>query len=460
MGKDIAHRRTEVKFGVRKDPARNNAWLVKPSLKAFPELKAKVPKNIIFVIDISSSMSDRLPLVKNAIHAILDQLKEPDTFSAVTFSTEAQTLIPYSLANASSVSAAKNSINGMTVQASTNFHAAFSIVIANKHVIKPETSTIIFLTDGDDTCNNSIIPKQLVDLFGHFHTLPRIVPIGIKLNGHRFLSDLAALANRGSPAIYINEDNQEVYLQAFQAAFNLAKEGSKTAIQLEMTLEAKSADSYTRTEYKRNLNRLMFDGETECSEEFVFDSPVPPKTCQVRFICDGIRLHGQHQLTDQESSNVTNAPVSIPVTALKWKNDKMGSWLACFLEIGIGISLIVGSAALAMLLPYSLLVVLAISIPVALVGLGLFALGTHDLLRKTIFLPTVGDYSQPPPDESSNSINSPAQAQHYPAPLTVRQAPTKSLLKYPNYPSPLAPRLIPVSHSHPSSSSSKTCTLL
>ncbi|MGW2176496.1 YfbK domain-containing protein [Streptomyces sp. NPDC001732] len=90
-------------FAVNMDgarPAAKNAdWsLVRVGLatRAAPSRDARPPAALTFVVDISGSMAEpgRLDLVKRSLRILTDELRDDDSISLVTFSDEAETLLP------------------------------------------------------------------------------------------------------------------------------------------------------------------------------------------------------------------------------------------------------------------------------------------------------------------------------------------------------------------------------
>jgi hypothetical protein len=406
MPKNIAHRPIEIRLDTRKDP-NYNVWYVKPSLTVFREPKKKFTKNIIFVIDISGSMSsnNRLESVKVAIKNILDKLNDKDTFSAVTFSNEASVLINHCHATATNISTAKTAIESMSIQSNTNFFSAFTEINNKSLMEQPQDTTIIFLTDGANS--TALEASTLVNLVTKNGQIPRIVPVGIALavrdSGYNFLCELASLGNRGTPAIFINDGNQEVYNQAFQDAFNLAQERSTTPAQLEVMIEAQGPISITRVEQKIVLDNIAYDGQSVCGREFIFDSPVQPKVCEFRFTCDDVSLQGKHEFSTSEISKFTETPKSFLMSNFKWKDHRISRWLLSSAEIGSGLLLMAASVTLLMMFPLALmtLTTLAAMTLSALIGAGLFTHGVNGIVKKTCCLPTVEDYPRESPDQES-----------------------------------------------------------
>ncbi|NWW84089.1 ITIH3 inhibitor, partial [Rhynochetos jubatus] len=117
----------------------------------------KLPKNVIFVIDISGSMSGReIEQTREALLKILDDIKEDDFFNFILFGSEVhtwkETLIK---ATPENLDEARKFVRGIDTEGMTNLHGGImrGIDMLNaahegKLVPKRSASIIIMLTDG------------------------------------------------------------------------------------------------------------------------------------------------------------------------------------------------------------------------------------------------------------------------------------------------------------------------
>ncbi|XP_045847722.1 inter-alpha-trypsin inhibitor heavy chain H4 isoform X3 [Meles meles] len=125
-----------------------------------PEGLPTIPKNVIFVIDKSGSMSGRkIQQTREALIKILEDLSPNDQFNLVSFSGDAAqwkpSLVP---ASAENVNQARSYATGIQAQGGTNINGAMLMAVqlldsANQQELLPEgsVSLIILLTDGDPT---------------------------------------------------------------------------------------------------------------------------------------------------------------------------------------------------------------------------------------------------------------------------------------------------------------------
>ncbi|XP_064131255.1 inter-alpha-trypsin inhibitor heavy chain H4 [Loxodonta africana] len=125
-----------------------------------PEGLPTMPKNVVFVIDKSGSMSGRkIQQTREALIKILDDLRPNDQFNLVVFSKEATqwkpSLVP---ASAQNVKEAKSYAASIQALGGTNINDAMMMAVklldsSNKEELLPagSVSLIILLTDGDPT---------------------------------------------------------------------------------------------------------------------------------------------------------------------------------------------------------------------------------------------------------------------------------------------------------------------
>ncbi|XP_011841584.1 PREDICTED: inter-alpha-trypsin inhibitor heavy chain H4 [Mandrillus leucophaeus] len=125
-----------------------------------PEGLTTMPKNVVFVIDKSGSMSGRkIQQTREALIKILDDLSPRDQFNLIVFSTEATqwrpSLVP---ASAENVNEARSFAAGIQALGGTNINDAMLVAVqlldnSNQEERLPDgsVSLIILLTDGDPT---------------------------------------------------------------------------------------------------------------------------------------------------------------------------------------------------------------------------------------------------------------------------------------------------------------------
>jgi Ca-activated chloride channel family protein len=114
------------------------------------EVADRKPALLTFVIDVSGSMQqpDRLPLAKEALRLLVDQLREDDQVAIVVYGSEARTVLEHTgMAERERILAA---IDGLTEEGSTNAEAGLRLgyQLAGRHLERDAINRVILLSDG------------------------------------------------------------------------------------------------------------------------------------------------------------------------------------------------------------------------------------------------------------------------------------------------------------------------
>ncbi|XP_059879764.1 inter-alpha-trypsin inhibitor heavy chain H4 [Delphinus delphis] len=189
-----------------------------------PEHLATIPKNVIFVIDKSGSMSGRkIQQTREALIKILGDLGPRDQFNLISFSEEATPWKPQLVAaSAENVNAAKSYAAAIQARGGTNINDAILMAVqllerANREELLPPGSVtlIILLTDGDPTVgetNPSEIQKNVQEAIDGQHSL-FCLGFGFDVS-YAFLEKLA-LDNGGLARRIYEDSDSALQLQDF-----------------------------------------------------------------------------------------------------------------------------------------------------------------------------------------------------------------------------------------------------
>ncbi|XP_022428585.1 inter-alpha-trypsin inhibitor heavy chain H4 isoform X5 [Delphinapterus leucas] len=189
-----------------------------------PEHLATIPKNVIFVIDKSGSMSGRkIQQTREALIKILGDLGPRDQFNLISFSGEATPWKPQLVAaSAENVNEAKSYATAIQAQGGTNINDAILMAVqllerANREELLPAGSVtlIILLTDGDPTVgetNPSKIQKNVQEAIDGQHSL-FCLGFGFDVS-YAFLEKLA-LDNGGLARRIYEDSDSALQLQDF-----------------------------------------------------------------------------------------------------------------------------------------------------------------------------------------------------------------------------------------------------
>ncbi|XP_021059196.1 inter-alpha-trypsin inhibitor heavy chain H3 [Mus pahari] len=183
-----------------------------------------VPKNVVFVIDVSGSMSGRkIQQTREALLKILDDMKEDDYLNFILFSTDVTTWKDHLVqATPANLEEARTFVKNIEDQSMTNINDGLlrGIEMLNKaredHAV-PERSTsiIIMLTDGDANTGESRpekIQENVRNAIGGKFPLYNL-GFGNNLN-YNFLETLA-LENHGLARRIYEDSDANLQLQGF-----------------------------------------------------------------------------------------------------------------------------------------------------------------------------------------------------------------------------------------------------
>ena len=118
------------------------------------------PMNLAFVIDRSGSMADadKLIWVKDAFDIFIQQVRSEDYVSLVIFNDTAQVVFPATRMNSSANRMRfRQAVQSIQPRGSTNIRAGLTLgcLEVMKNLNREYTNRVLFLSDGQDTCNNS-----------------------------------------------------------------------------------------------------------------------------------------------------------------------------------------------------------------------------------------------------------------------------------------------------------------
>lgn len=109
------------------------------------------PNNIVFLVDISSSMRDslKLPVMKTALHKLIDAVRDVDTITFVTYATKVK--IIEEAVSGSDKEMLHTLVDSLKAKGMTAGRTAilFSQQVAQRHFIENGNNQIIIATDGE-----------------------------------------------------------------------------------------------------------------------------------------------------------------------------------------------------------------------------------------------------------------------------------------------------------------------
>ncbi|KAL3630098.1 hypothetical protein CASFOL_023082 [Castilleja foliolosa] len=138
----------------------------------------RAPIDLVTVLDVSSSMrGPKLALLKRAVSFVVDNLGPSDRLSIVCFSTHARRILNLRRMTERGRVDAKQAIDSLLAAGSTNIVDGLTkgVLVLEERRQKNPVSSIIFLSDGRDTCNHSSRFRDLFDMSQppeYLHLLP------------------------------------------------------------------------------------------------------------------------------------------------------------------------------------------------------------------------------------------------------------------------------------------------
>lgn len=143
-----------VKVGIK---AVDNSWSNKSAKQSMP------PANLVFLVDVSGSMSsrDKLPLAQSSLKLLTEQMRAQDSISIVTYSGSTSVALPVTSGDQKVKILA--AIEGLNASGSTNGEDALKLAYrqAEQAMKKNGINRIMMLTDGDFNVGISDVDDML-----------------------------------------------------------------------------------------------------------------------------------------------------------------------------------------------------------------------------------------------------------------------------------------------------------
>lgn len=174
-------------------------------------------KDIVFVIDVSGSMSDRgkIEKAREALKFGIRTLNEGDRFNIISFATEEESFSSELVAaSKDNTERAQNYVGSLRAAGGTNIYDALTAAL-KKFPATDRPQYLIFLTDGLPTVGEANVDR-ILDRAREFNKSQiRIFSFGFGYDVNTFLLDQLATSNNGSPDYVAPEEDLELKVSNF-----------------------------------------------------------------------------------------------------------------------------------------------------------------------------------------------------------------------------------------------------
>ncbi len=166
-----------------------------------PEKLPVIPKDVVFVCDVSLSMKRReIDIAREAIVSYLQTLRETDRFNVVVFSERAKKLFPdFVEPTPERVEAARRFVRRIPGQYKTDVYRVLQSVVRDvaAHSVRNRPTTIFFVSDGRSTAGIREVRRIVNYISAYARPNFAILPFDSGRGGNLYLLDLLAYRTRG-----------------------------------------------------------------------------------------------------------------------------------------------------------------------------------------------------------------------------------------------------------------------
>jgi len=199
------------------DGKENPYFMLRLAPKLNLEQKSNIEKNVIFVLDISGSMTGKkIEQAKNALTFCMNNLNKNDNFSIVTFSNSAEEFITgVDVSNQTALKNADKKVKLLEADGGTNLNQAVELGL--KKTVAGKPNYLILFTDGLPTVGVRNPDEIAKNIRKNMKSNVRIFCFGVGNDVDAFLLDKIATDYRGSSNYVRENEDLENEVSAFFA---------------------------------------------------------------------------------------------------------------------------------------------------------------------------------------------------------------------------------------------------
>ena len=265
------------------------------------------PSNLVFLVDVSGSMapSDRLPLFKQGLLLLVDQMRPEDRISIVTYASEQRLVLDGGTYQ--DRERIRKAINGLGAGGSTNGGSGIIMAydVAQKHFVQGGNNRIILGTDGDLNVGitSSADLKKLVEQKRDAGIFLSVLGFGV---GNLKDSNMVALAKYGNGNYNyidtITEAHKVLVSEISETLFVAAKD-----VKFQIEFNPANVKGYRLIGYElRKLNDEDFDDDRKDSGDIGAGH-------QVTVLYEIVDIHSAYPIPDADIKDPK--PSTVPGSA-------------------------------------------------------------------------------------------------------------------------------------------------
>ena len=183
------------------------------------QLKKRIAKDVIFVIDISGSMQgEKIAQARDALKFCLNQLDHEDRFEVISFNSSVNSFKGRLVsAGSDDIQNAGYFVEQLSATGGTNINEALKRALSTKKEMDNRPSSIVFLTDGLPTEGETDIKRILQNLNTEKNSGMRVFSFGVGYDVNTYLLDKISEDSHGSANYVRPGENIEKEVSVFFA---------------------------------------------------------------------------------------------------------------------------------------------------------------------------------------------------------------------------------------------------